>query len=74
MHTIFYNFKTALYSTAVVKKGFTNSRKLFLAEIITVELKVSLLLNVSLHIRPLTFINEALRHSGSPFVASTASP
>ena len=38
------------------------------------ELKVSLLLNVSLRIRPLTFINEALRLSGSPFVASTASP
>ena len=29
MHTIFYNFKTALYSTAVVMKGFTSSRKLF---------------------------------------------
>ena len=38
------------------------------------ELKVSLLLNVSLRIRPLTIINEALRLSGSPFVASTASP
>ena len=41
---------------------------------ITVELKVSPLLNVSLRICPLTFINEALRLSGSPFVASTASP
>ena len=49
-------------------KGFTK------AEIITVKLKVSLLLNVSLRICPLTFINEALRLSGSPFVASTASP
>ena len=29
MHTIFYNFKTALYSSAVVMKGFTSSRKLF---------------------------------------------
>ena len=29
MHTIIYNFKTALYSSAVVVKGFTNSRKLF---------------------------------------------
>ena len=55
-------------------KGFTSSRKLFYAEIITVKLKVSLLLNVSLRICPLTFINEALRLLGSPFVASTASP
>ena len=55
-------------------KGFTSSRKLFQAEIVTVKLKVSLLLNVSLRIRPLTFINEALRLSGSYFVASTASP
>ena len=56
-------------------KGFTSSRKLFYAEITTVKLKVSLLLlNVSLRIRPLTFINEALRLSGSPFVASTVSP
>ena len=38
------------------------------------ELKVSLLLNVSLRIRPLTFINEVLHLSGGPFVASTASP
>ena len=29
MHTIFYNFKMALYSSAVVMKGFTSSRKLF---------------------------------------------
>ena len=29
MHTIFYNFKTALYSSAVVMKGFTSCRKLF---------------------------------------------
>ena len=28
-HTIFYNFKMALYSSAVVMKGFTSSRKLF---------------------------------------------
>ena len=61
----------ALYSRAVVMKGFTNSRKLFQAEIITVKLKASLLLNMSLYIRPLTFINEALRFSGSSFVAST---
>ena len=26
-HTIFYNFETALYSSAVVMKGFTSSRK-----------------------------------------------
>ena len=38
------------------------------------KLKASLLLNAVLHIRPLTFINEALRLLGSPFVASTASP
>ena len=69
----FNNFKTALYSSAVVMKGFTSSRKLFLAEITIVKLKVSLLLNVSLRIRPLTFINEALRLLGSPFAASTAS-
>ena len=55
-------------------KGFTNSRKLFYAEIITVKLKASLPLSASLCIRPLTFINEALRLLGSPFVASTASP
>ena len=36
--------------------------------------KAGLLLNASLHIRPLTFINEALNLSGSYFVASTASP
>ena len=28
-HTIFYNFKTALYFSAVVMEGFTNGRKLF---------------------------------------------
>ena len=28
-HTIFYNFKTALYFSAIVMKGLTNSRKLF---------------------------------------------
>ena len=39
-----------------------------------VKLKVNLLLNVPLRIRPLTFINEALRLSGSPFAASTVSP
>ena len=73
-YNFFNNFKTTLYSSAVVMKGFTSSIKLFYAEIITVELKVSLLLNVPLHICPLTFINEVLRLSGSPFVASTASP
>ena len=64
----------ALYSSVVVMKGFTSSRKFFYAEIITVKLKVSLLLNVSSCIRSLTFINEALCLSGSPFVASTTSP
>ena len=28
-HTFFNNFKTALYFSAVVMKGFTNRRKLF---------------------------------------------
>ena len=64
----------ALYSSAVVMKGFNSSRKLFQADIITVKLKAGLLLNASLRIRPLTFINEVLRLLGSPFVASTASP
>ena len=68
MHTIFYNFKTALYSSAVVLKGFNISRKF------TVKLKASLFLNVPLCIRPLTFINEALCLSGSPFVASNVPP
>ena len=56
----------ALYSmaSAIVMKGFINSRKL----------KASLLLNASLRINPLTFINKVLRLLGSPFVASTMSP
>ena len=37
------------------------------------KLKAGLLLNASLRICPLTFINGALCLSGSPFVASTAS-
>ena len=75
MHTnYFYNFKTALYSSAVVMKGFNSSRKLFWAEIVTVKLKPGLLLNALLRIRPLTYINEVLHLSCSPFVASTASP
>ena len=40
----------------------------------TVKPKSGFLLNTLLHIRPLTFINEAFRLSGSPFVVSTASP
>ena len=63
-----------LYSSAVVMKGFNISRKLFYTKIITVKLKASLLLNGLLCIRPLIFINEVLRLSGSPFVASTTSP
>ena len=71
MHTnCFYNFKTALYYSAKLMKGFNISRK---SEIITVKLKVSLLLNALLSIHPFTFINEALHLSGSLFVASTAS-
>ena len=64
----------ALYSSAVVMKGFNSSRKLFSAEIVTVKLKAGLLLNALLCICPLTFINEVLRLSGSPFVASITSP
>ena len=55
-------------------KGFNSSRQLVSAEIVTVKLKAGLLLNVSLRIHPLTFKNEALCLSGSPFVDSTASP
>ena len=55
-------------------KDFNSSRRLFYAEIIAVKPKAGLLLNVVLRIRPLTFTNEALRLSGSPFLASTASP
>ena len=44
MHTnCFYNFKTALYFSAVVIKGFNSSRKLFQADIVTVKLKAGLL-------------------------------
>ena len=67
----FYNFKMALYSSAVVMKGFNSSRKLKLR--ITLKLKAGLLLYVSLRIHPLTFITEVLRLSGSLFVASTVS-
>ena len=70
MYTISYNFKTVLYFSAIVMKGFNISRKLFLAEIITVKLKASLLSNALLCIRPLTYINKALHISGSPFVAT----
>ena len=64
----------ALYSSAVVMKGFTSTRKLFQTEIITVKLKAGLLLYATICIHPLTFINEVLHLSGSPFVASTMSP
>ena len=64
----------ALYYSAIVIKGFNSSRKLFYAEIVTVKLKAGLLLNSSLRIHPLTFINEALCLSGSSIVASTVSP
>ena len=63
----------ALYFNVLVMKLFNNSRKLFQAEII-VKLKASLLLNVSLCIHLLTILTEALHLSGSPSVASTASP
>ena len=73
----FYNFKMALYVDAfspVVMKSFNSSRNLFCGKIVTVKLKASLLLNVSLCICPLTFLNKALRLSGSPLVASTVLP
>ena len=63
-----------LYSSAVVMKGFNSSRSLFQTKIITVNPKTGLLLNAVLCSHPLTFINEALRLSSSPFVASTALP
>ena len=49
--------------SAVVVKGFISSFKP----------KPGLLLNAVLHIRPLTFINEVLCLSVSPFAASTLS-
>ena len=55
-------------------KGFNSSRKLFYAKIVTAELEAGLLLNASLRICPLTYINEVLCLSGSYFVASTALP
>ena len=64
----------ALYSSAVVLKDFHSSRKLFEAEIVTVKLKAALLLNASLRICPLTFINEVLRLSSKTFIASASSP
>ena len=75
-YKLFLNFKTALYSSAVVVKSFNSSsyRKLFKAKIATVKLKAGLLLNASLYIRPLTFINGVLCLSGSAFVSSIVSP
>ena len=64
----------ALYFSALVMIGFNSGRKLFKAKIITVKLKAVLLLNVSLCICPLTFINKTLHFPSIPFVASTASP
>ena len=55
-------------------KGFNSNRKLFYAKVFTIKLKAGLSLNASLRICPLTFINEVLCLSGSPFVASTTSP
>ena len=63
----------ALYSSAVVVKGFNSSIKLFQAEIVAVKLKAGLLLNVLLRIRLLTCINGTLCLSSNPFVASTVS-
>ena len=74
INLVFITFKMALYSSAVVMKGFNSSRRLFEAEIITVKPKVGPLLNAVLHICPLTFRNEVLCILGSPFVASAVSP
>ena len=49
-------------------------RKYFQAIIISLKLKASLRFNALQHIHSLTFINEVLRFSGSPFVAITVSP
>ena len=49
----------------LVMKFLNRSGKLCFARIITVKLKAIWLLNVSLHIRPLTFIAEALRLVGT---------
>ena len=54
-------------------KGFNSSRKLLKADIVTMKLKAGLLLNALLCICLLTFINEVLHLSSSPFVASTTS-
>ena len=43
-----------------LKKLFNNTTKSFLAKIVTVKLKPSLLINASLHVHPLTFITEVL--------------
>ena len=51
-------------------KPFTAVESCFKTKIITVKLKASLLLNVLLCIRTLTILTEALRLSGSPFIAS----
>ena len=50
-------------------KLFNSSRELCYAEIIIMKLKASLLLNVSLHICPLTFITKEL-HLVATFVCS----
>ena len=67
----------ALYFSVLVMKLFNNSTKLFKAKIITVKLKASLLLSVSLHICPLTFIHKVpclVATISVPSVASTALP
>ena len=68
-HINYLNFKTALYSSAIVVKVIEH----FLAEIVTVKLKVGSLLKASLCIYPLTF-KKVPHLSGSPFVPSITSP
>ena len=74
-YKLLLNFKTALYSYSLLMKFFNSSGKLFYAEIITVKLRASLLLNASLCIRPPAFITEVLlclvATIGVPSVAST---
>ena len=73
-YKLFYNFKTALYSSVLVVNDLIVVESCFKQKIVNVKLKAGLLLNASLRIRPLTFINEGLCLSGSPFVVNTAPP
>ena len=60
LNTYKYFLNLALNINALLMKPFYNSRKWLLAEIITVKLKPSLLLNALLHIHSHTLITETL--------------